>query len=199
MTIDNFELNAGDDFIIALDVSASMDVKDCPGGLTRFDYALEKVKVFAHEAAKYDTDGVSIYRFGSDITKFPDITEDKIDLVIGGQPPTQCATLTHEAIQQAYAEHVERRNDQTFLLIITDGQPSNEAAVFSVIAEITHQIKDEKEFRIQFLTVGKQTIALIDFLRKLDDALPGAKYDIVDVKELDKVNFYAAVEGALNY
>lgn len=194
----NLELNQGDDFILALDVSGSMGTKDCPGGLSRFEFAMEKTKLFAHEAAKIDTDGVSIYRFGHNVTKYPDVTEDQLDKLIGSGAPNESATLTHEAIAAAYSEHVERKNEQTFLFIITDGAPTDPQAVMSTIAGITQKVKDEKEFRIAFLTVGQIDNHLQAFLTKLDDALPGAKYDIVDVKALADVSFYAAVAGALN-
>lgn len=194
----NLELNQGDDFIIAVDVSGSMANKDCPGGMSRFDYAMEKTKLFAREAAKFDTDGVSVYRFGEKVTKFADITEDKLDAAIASVVPNECATMTHEAISEAFKEHQERKNDQTFLFIVTDGEPSNQDAVLRTIADITQKIKDEKEFRIQFLTVGVIDPALQKFMTKLDDALPGAKYDIVDVKPLADVTFMAAVSGALN-
>lgn len=193
----NLELNQGDDFIIAVDVSASMQNKDCPNGMSRFDYAMEKTKLFAHEAAKIDTDGVSVYRFGEKVTKFSDITEDKLDAAISGMP-NECATMTHEVIREAYQEHLDRKNEQTFLLIITDGAPTDQQSVITTIADITNKMADEKEFRIQFLTVGNIDTALQSFLTKLDDALPGAKYDIVDVKPLADVSFMAAVSGALN-
>lgn len=194
----NLELNPGDDFIIAMDVSGSMANRDCPGGLTRFEFALEKTKQFAHEAARIDTDGVSVYRFGHQVTKFSDITEDKLDSMIGSATPNESATLTHEVIKAAYQEHLERKNEQTFLFIITDGSPTDPQAVLSTIAKITQELKDEKEFRIQFLTVGNIDSNLQSFLTKLDDAIPGAKHDIVDVKTLADVTFMAAVAGALN-
>lgn len=194
----NLELNQGDDFIIAMDVSGSMASRDCPGGLSRFEFALEKAKLFAHEAAKIDTDGVSVYRFGHQVKKFTDITEDKLDAAIASTPPNESATLTHEVIREAYNEHIEQKNEQTFLFIITDGAPTDPNAVMTTIAGITQKLKDEKEFRIQFLTVGNIDSSLQAFLTKLDDALPGAKYDIVDVKPLADVSFMAAVAGALN-
>lgn len=195
--VNNLELNQGDDFIVAIDVSASMQNKDCPNGMTRFDYALEKTKLFAHEASKIDTDGVSIYRFGENVTKFSDITEDKLDAAIGGVP-NECATMTHEVIREAYQEHLDRKNEQTFLFVVTDGAPSDQQAVIDTIADITNKMQDEKEFRIQFLTVGNIDQNLQSFLTKLDDSLPGAKFDIVDVKALADVSFMAAVSGALN-
>lgn len=191
------ELNQGDDFIFLIDVSASMGATDCPGGLTRYDFAKEKALAFCKEAAKIDTDGISIFRFGQNITKFSDITEDKIDSAFAAGP-NEMATRTAEAIQAAYDEHVERQNEQTFVLLVTDGEPSNRQAVKDVIVDITNKVKDEREFNIGFLTVGNIDSNLSAFLTALDDDLKGAKYDIVDVKRLEDVDFYAAVAGAMN-
>lgn len=190
------ELNAGDDFIICIDVSASMQSTDTPTGQTRFEYAKEKSKLFCHEAAKYDTDGVSIFRFGERVTKFSDITEDKIDGVFDASP-NEMMTNTAEVLRAAYLEHVERKNEQTFVLVITDGTPSSKSEVKTVIADITHRVAHEKEFRITFLQVGNDKGAA-EYLKMLDDDLKGAKYDIVDTKRLEEVDFMAAVAGAMN-
>lgn len=190
------ELNQGDDFIFALDVSASMGANDTPTGQSRYEYAKEKALAFANEAAKIDTDGISVFRFGEKVTKFSDITPDKINDAFNAGP-TEMATQTAEVIKAAYAEHVERKNEQTFLLIVTDGAPTNPQAVKDVIIDITHKVKDEREFNIGFLQVGSDK-TVEAFLTALDDDLKGAKYDIVDVKRLEDVDFMAAVAGAMN-
>jgi uncharacterized protein with von Willebrand factor type A (vWA) domain len=196
----NLELNKGDDFIIALDISGSMQATDCPGGFSRIKYSLEQFQAFAKEAAKYDTDGVSLYAFGMNVHSYPDVSEDKLDGVIKELTGKQLegGTMTHLAIQKAWEEHKSRKNEQTVLMVFTDGEPMDENAVFKTIADITNNVKDEREFNIAFVTVGNRTPGLQAFLTKLDDAIPGAKYDIVDVKKLEEVDFYKSFEGALN-
>ena len=199
MTNDNanmVELNEGDDFIFLLDVSGSMGMSDTPTGQSRYDFAKEKAVIFCHEAAKYDTDGISIFRFGHQVTKFSDITTDKIDSAFAGGP-NEMATDTAAALKAAWDEHVERKNEQTFVIVVTDGSPSSKDAVKQTIVDITHKVKHEKEFRITFLQVGKDT-GVAAFLSALDDDLKGAKYDIVDCKRLEDVSFMAAVAGAMN-
>ncbi len=193
----NLELNKGDQFIIALDISGSMGATDCPGGMSRFAYTLETLKTFVREAAKWDPDGVSFYPFGVRCHAFPDMQPDDIDAKIGTLS-LEGATMTHLAISAAYAEHKSKSNEQTFLMIFTDGEPSDPPAVQKAIVDITQDVKDEKEFRIAFLTVGNRSPGLQTWLTELDDALPGAKYDIVDVKKLEEVDFMAAVDGAIN-
>lgn len=192
----NLELNQGDDFIFLLDVSGSMSATDTPTGQSRYDFAREKALAFCNEAAKIDTDGISIYRFGHQITKFSDITPDKIESAFAGGP-TEMSTDTAGAIKAAWDEHLERKNEQTFVLIVTDGAPNDKEAVKRTIADITHKVKDEREFNIAFLQVGNDQ-GVAAFLSALDDDLKGAKYDIVDVKRLEEVSFMAAVAGAMN-
>lgn len=196
----NLELNKGDDFIVALDISGSMQANDCPGGMSRTAYSLEQFKTFATEAAKWDTDGVSVYGFGVEVHQFTDVAEGNLEATIQKVKslPYEGATMTHKVIEAAYAEHKKQNNEQTVLLLFTDGEPSDQTAVFSTIAKITNEVKDEREFNISFITVGQRSSSLDQFLTKLDDAIPGAKYDVVDVKKLEEVDFYKAFDGALN-
>lgn len=192
----NLELNSGDDFIFLLDVSASMGATDTPSGQSRYEFAKEKALSFAHEASKIDTDGISVYRFGQNVTKFSDITPDQIDKTFEGGP-NEMTTKTAEAIQAAYEEHIAMKNEQTFVLVVTDGAPADFQKLKDVIVNITKNIKDEHEFAIQFLQVGNDPAATA-FLKELDDNLKDAKYDIVDTKRLEDVDFMSAVAGALH-
>lgn len=196
----NLELNKGDDFIIGLDISASMQATDCPGNMTRIKYAMEQFRTFATEASKWDTDGVSLYAFGVNVHEFPDVAADKIDATITKLEGLRLegGTMTHKVVEAAFAEHRARSNEQTVLILFTDGEPADENALFQTIADITNKIDDEHEFAISFVTVGVRSSSLDQFLNKLDDNIPGARYDIVDVKRLEDVDFYAAFDGALN-
>jgi hypothetical protein len=165
--------------------------------MQRITYTLETLKTFVREAAKWDPDGVSFYLFGAKVTAFPDMQPDDIDAKLKGFK-LEGATMTHLAIQAAYQEHKTKKNEQTFLMLFTDGEPSDPEAVKKAIVDITNDLKDEHEFAICFLTVGERTAALDQFLTGLDDDLKGAKYDIVDVKKLEEVDFVAAIDGALN-
>lgn len=196
----NLELNKGDDFIIGLDISGSMQATDCPGGVSRIAYSIESFKAFAQEAAKWDTDGVSLYAFGARVHSFPDVSADKVDATASALAalPLEGMTRTDQVIKAAYEEHKARKNEQTVLILFTDGAPSDGQAVLNLVAQITNEVKDEREFNISFVTVGDRPADLQAFLQALDDGVPGAKYDIVDVKKLEEVDFYAAFDGALN-
>ncbi len=194
----NLEINKGDQFIVAADISGSMNTADCKGGLTRLAYMMETLGVFIGEAQKYDPDGVSIYLFGATVHQHRDQTAEAIPALLANLK-TESATQTHLAINAAYAEHVEKGSQQTFLLVFTDGSPSDPEAVKQSIIDITNKVKDPLEFRIAFITVGEPDANLRQYLTDLDDNLKGAgaAHDIVDVKGIDEVDFMAAINGAL--
>lgn len=194
----NLELNKGDNFIFGVDVSGSMCATDCPGGMSRIEYLKEKVILFATEAAKWDEDGIDVITFGQAITTYPGITADKAQDVISKLTAKEGLTDTAGLIKAAYAKHKQDGKEQTVLFVATDGSPSDREAVKKAIIEITNDVKDEREFNISFLTVGQIDSGLQAFLTGLDDDLTGAKYDIVDVKALEEVDFMTAFMGALN-
>ena len=193
------ELNKGDNIIFLADISRSMGTTDCPGGMSRIEYMKEGLRTFVNEAAKYDDDGTDLVTFGVNVVAHPKLTPANASAIISALSASEGATNTAEAIRKAWQLHKEGNYDQTVVMVATDGEPSDEKAVFDTIAEITTKLtKGEHEFAISFLTVGQRSPGLQAFLTKLDDDLPGAKYDIVDVKEFDKVNFAQAFDGALH-
>lgn len=192
------ELNKGDNFIFGMDVSASMQTKDCPGNTARIEYLKEQVIVFAREASKWDEDGIDVLTFGERVKSFLGVDADKAADIIGALRATEGMTDTAAVIKAAYKLHKDAGKEQTVLFLATDGEPSDRGAVKQAIIEISKDIKDEHEFAISFLTVGKIAPELQDFLTMLDDDLKDAKYDIVDVKKLEEVDFMAAFSGALH-
>lgn len=192
------ELNKGDNFIICVDVSASMQTTDCPNGTSRIEYLKEQVKTFAVEASKWDENGIDVITFGQKVTIYPNITAEKAQEVIGGLKANEGMTDTAAVIKSAYATHKASSSKQTVCFIATDGEPADRTAVKNAIIDITNDIRDEHEFALSFLSVGNISPDLQVFLTALDDDLKGAKYDIVDVKKLEEVDFMAAFSGALH-
>jgi Mg-chelatase subunit ChlD len=80
----NLELNKGDQFIFAIDVSASMGSTDTPSGQSRIDFAKEQTKTFISEASKYDEDGVDVFTFGHQVIHLGALTAEKANEVVTG-------------------------------------------------------------------------------------------------------------------
>jgi Mg-chelatase subunit ChlD len=194
-----FELNKGDNFIFAIDVSGSMQATDTPAGASRIEYLKEQVITFAREASKWDEDGIDVISFGHQVKVFEKVTAEKAGDIIGGLKATESQTRTDLVITKAYELHKAGGYKQTVLFLATDGEPTGttDEAVKDAIRAIASDVKDEHEFAISILTVGVPSASLQSFLTELDDSLK-AKHDIVDVKALESVDFIAAFAGALH-
>ena len=192
----NLELNKGDNFIFLFDVSGSMSATDTPSGATRIDYLKEKLRTFVEEAGKYDDDGIDLITFGHAVTVKPKLTPANAGSVIAALQANESATATDKAIAKAYEMHKAGGYEQTVVFVATDGAPSDKNAVKEVIRGIAAELKDEHAFALSFLLVGKDQ-GIRAFTKELDDDLK-AKHDIVDVKELDEVDFIGAFAGALH-
>lgn len=150
-----------------------------------------------NEAGKYDDDGIDLLTFGHTITVKPKLTPASADGVISALKANEGSTDTARAIQKAYELHKAGGYEQSVCFLATDGAPADKDAVRETIRTIASELKEEHEFAISFLIVGKPDAALNAFLTELDDNLK-AKHDIVDVKNLDDVDFITAFVGALH-
>lgn len=199
---DNFELDSGDNLFFLLDLSASMQRTDTPNGKSRLDFSKEKAIALADEAVKYDPDGVDLIGFGEGARFIGKLTDTNASDTITPLKATEGGTDTAIAIQLAYDTHKKNKYQQSFCFLITDGAPNDMKALKKTIVNITNEIRDEHEFAIGFLLVGdpsKRDPELVKALKELDDDLKGAKYDIVDVKELAEVtNLIQVAAGALH-
>lgn len=195
---DNYELDKGDNLIFALDVSASMNRGDTPTGASRIEYSKEKAITLANEASKFDEDGVDILTFGEHVRVIGKATGTNAGDLIGPLRATEGSTDTAGAISKAYGLHVTNGYKQTFLFLVTDGEPNSRSAVKDTIRDIASKVRDEHEFSIGFIIVGEPDAQLSAFLTELDDDLK-AKHDIVDVKRFSEVDSLVALAaGALH-
>ena len=114
-------------------------------------------------------------------------------------------TVLAPVLERVFADHLkakaagQMKANGTMLLVITDGQPQDEAKVAQAIIAFTKKLENgDDEFGSTFIQVGKDPAATA-FLKKLDDDLEkqGAKFDIVDTKTIDEVEQIGLTETLL--
>lgn len=190
------KLNLGDyDFKILIDKSGSMGASDCREG-SRWKQAHVWSKTIAYICSQYDSDGIDIYMFDTNVTSYKNVTDAKVDEIFRKISPGGGTELV-PAIKEALPEYfggsskgffgmfkkakVVKRTKPVILVIFTDGEPYDKSETMTAIIDITKQISSRKEVGFTFLQVGNDSGAR-QFLKLLDDDLEsrGAKFDIVD-------------------
>lgn len=204
----NLEVNANKEHHLAGDISGSMQTKDnlC-GGQTRYKYMLEKFKSFINEAKDFDSHGSpTIILFGENVYVHEHMTLEKIHSDLDN-PKFEGFTNLHLAIEASYklhrADKVELASEGkihpgTQLMVFTDGEPTNRAAVERVLFKIVSEIDREEEFQIDFLIVGTVDRDVQAWLDDLHDKLEDKKsnphdFDIIHVNKLESISFLGVV------
>jgi Mg-chelatase subunit ChlD len=176
-------------FVIAIDASGSMSETDTKRG-DRWTFAQETVTSLARDLAKFDSDGIDLVTFsGSSIQMHGGVTPDAVKDVFASRSPRGSTPLA-EALT-ACLELVGKSDKKAFVVVLTDGVPDDKAAAAKVIREASNKIEKDEDLTFLFIQVGHDKDAT-EYLRKLDDDLAGAKFDIVDVKTVDEVDAFAS-------
>lgn len=198
------EIDPNRQYILAGDISASMETVDCHGN-TRYNYMIEKFEQFIKAATDFDPDGPTVILFGENIQTYYNITIDKVKDKLT-RTNFEGWTNTNLAIDEAWNIHRQEKSELaksgkvhtgTCLMIFTDGAPTNRISVANSILKIANAIDREREFSMIFITVGVVAPDLRTWLDMIDNGLVGAKYDIVSVKSIEEINFLGAVKSAL--
>ena len=208
----NLEIDPNKEYFLAGDISASMTERDpeC-GGLSKYEYMLEKFESFIKTAEDYDEHGAAtVLLFGEKVTVYEDVKLEDIKSKLR-KVSFEGMTMTHEVIDEAYAIHRAKKKEYarekklhpgSRLLIFTDGAATNRKAVMESIVDIANTIDSEDEFQITFLTVGSIDRNLRDFLDKLHDDIEQylkQDFDIVHIDKLEDVSFLTSVSGTMRH
>lgn len=196
------EVRPDKEYILIGDISGSMSESDprC-ANQPRYDYMLEKFKLFISEASKFDEHGkVDVILFGEKVHIYKEVTLDEIRSKLN-KVDFEGATMTDKALEMAYNRHLEKRKDEpnlpgTVCFVFTDGMPTNRKAVEDVIIDIANHIQKEDDFNITFLTVGSVPLQVDSWLTNLHDEVEKKlkrDFDIIHVEKLEDVDFLGAV------
>ncbi len=178
------------DFIIVVDRSGSMGTEDMSGGRSRWKYMQETAAQFARDMGKLDSDGVGLVVFGgSNIESFDGVNADKIIEIFANRNPGGGTPLA-EALTAAL-KLAGKSDKKDFIVVFTDGEPDDKAAVKKVIINQANSQATDDACTILFIPVGSNPSDTA-FLKTLDDDLTGAKFDIVDVKTLAEAEAFSS-------
>ena len=176
------------DFIVAIDASGSMGPEDIKGR-SRWAYMQETAEAFARDMCKLDADGLDVVVFsGSSIDSFQGVDVSKMSEIFANRSPRGGTPLA-EALT-ASLKLAGKSDKKDFIIVFTDGVPDDKDAAAKVICQQSNKQEADDECTILFVQVGYDSGASA-YLKKLDDDLKGAKFDIVDAKTIDEAEKFA--------
>ena len=179
------------DYTLVIDKSGSMaDGHDVPGFKSRWAAAEESTKAIAKQVEQYDPDGITVYPFASGFKRYDNVTADKVGQIFKENSPMG-GTALHLVLKDVFDKWTERKKagqlkQGEMVIVITDGQPNDEAMVAGEIVKVTKKMDKQDELSVAMFQVGSDASAS-KFLKHLDDDLQkhGAKFDIVSVKTFE--------------
>lgn len=192
------------DFVLVIDKSGSMSENDTVSGKTRWEEAQETTLAVARKLASLDPDGITLYVFAGLFKKYENCSPDRVKQIFAENDPSGGTTLG-PVLADVFADYNKRKaagqtkQNGEMLIVVTDGQPSDESAVASEIVKFGNALANaDEEYGISFFQIGKDKKAS-DFLKKLDDdlAAQGAKHDIVDTKTMDELENMTLTEALM--
>ena len=206
----NIEIQISKEYILAADISTSMTTNDATCfNNTRYNYMMEKFKQFVKTASQYDEHGApTIILFGQNVHTYEHCDLSKVDDLLRWKK-FEGMTMIDLAIDEAFKIHRQEKREKaekkelhkgTALMIFTDGEPSNKQGVYNSIRQVISSIDTEEEFQITFITVGKVSHEVDQFLEGLHDYFENPSinpndFDIIHVEKLEDVEFIAAISA----
>lgn len=196
------EVNPNKEYIFLGDISGSMSNEDC-GGQSRFNYMLEKFKLFINQACEFDEHSAAdIILFGENIYSFDKAKPEDVDGLLKNVF-LEGFTNLHLAIEKSFSMHKQAKREYkkedkvhpgTVFFVFTDGEPTNRKAVKEQLKRIIEDIDSEDEVQVVMVIVGQPSSELRLWLKSIHDDLEDESinpndYDILHVTSIDEVNF----------
>lgn len=175
------------DVVIVLDKSGSMDERDCPGGMSRWDWCRDQMMSLTAQISSVFKSGITVALYSSDYDIFRNVDLSYVTRIFGENGPSG-GTYTGKVMEAVFDDYFARRasnpNTRKLLVqVVTDGDPSDKGALIAAISRASQMINSPGEITVNFLQIGHEE-AGARTLAKLDSnmASEGAKFDIVRVE-----------------
>lgn len=155
----------------------------------------ETAIAFCRDIEKIDSDGLGVVLFsGSSIVSEDGVTSQRIKEIFANNRPSGSTPL-HSALTEAL-KLAGKSDKKDFIVVFTDGIPDDKDAAAKVIINQANKQATDDELTFLFVQVGHDAGASA-YLRKLDDDLKGAKFDIVDAKTIDEVEKFPSTTALI--
>jgi len=179
------------DVCLIIDRSSSMSDRDCPGGLSRWDWCARQSNELA-QAAQMAASNLTLMVFSGQYDVYEHVSPMLIPRIFTADHPhgtTMLSLPLGDALGRYFATRQQTGTAKPLIIaIITDGLPWDFGAVESTIINAANNTNRDGEVSITFMLIGEKWNGLRR-MEELDSDLVhmGAKRDIVNLVEFDAI------------
>ncbi len=188
------QLLANYDLELIVDASLSMRRRDCPGGLSRWEWCGNQTTDLVRRLTPFAPKGLTLTSFASEFQVYPNSSTADIANLFNN-PAFMWGTHLAEPLDDRLKAFLARRKPGSkpmLLAVITDGVPApryEPQMVVDTLVATTKQLRHPNEVTVVFFQIGASEYRGARFLNELDNGLVsyGAKYDIVRTFSFDQL------------
>jgi Mg-chelatase subunit ChlD len=176
------------DLGLIVDRSGSMSTRDCPGGLSRWDWCCQEATQLA-EAASQASSSIDASIFNVSYLTYKHISPAQIPQIFATNQPAGGTEPAYALMEQMEDYFNSKRAKPLTIVIVTDGLPNNCRNIAQVLQDESKKIKYQGEITITFLLIGTEVDDVR--LRSMIGLAPnstvknGGFVDIVNFSELE--------------
>src|SRR6185369_5134575 len=145
------------DYWVGVDASTTMNKKDPPGAITRWDHAREVAKSIVSKCETAYSKGIDLVVFSDRLKTYEGVTAAKVEEILQEWTPNG-STDIDGVVQMITQSYFDRKSqgpvNPISVLILTDGLPSTETDVLETIKAACEKMDSENEISISFVQVG---------------------------------------------
>lgn len=185
---------ANNHLVLLVDCSASMRTKDCPDGISRWQWCGKNTKKLYRCLSQFADDS-KIITFDSRYKTYKDGLYGKLDQIFQNELPDGETFMAPPLIEAfRLVSDSLSKNRPAIIAVITDGRPSDFKEVKAAIIEQANALKQPELLSVSFIEVGSPDRCLYE----LDNELigQGARADIVTATSFHYVN-WKGLDGTL--
>lgn len=199
------QLLADYDLELIVDASLSMRRRDCPGGLTRWNWCGMQAEDLSKQIAPFVPRGLTITAFNFNYDVYHDAKPKNIyDLF--ANPRFHGGTRLAEPLEDRLSEFLNKRragSKPLLIAVITDGVPHpayQPRAVVSALINASRRMNNPNEIRVVFFQIGANSHYGKAFLEHLDYNLvmEGARFDFVSSVDFDQLQRVGLAQALVN-
>jgi hypothetical protein len=151
------DMFANHDLAIIVDRSGSMATKDCPGGLSRWQWCSVQASDLA-EAAAQASSSINVMFFNNKLDIFENVRPQNLPTLFNNYSPSGGTILGAPLVAQL-DRYFAKRSKPLIVVVITDGLPQDYNDLSAIILDASDSLHYVGEVTISFLLIGNQVDA----------------------------------------